>query len=519
MALCQHMVGDGFEPGCPAELDPLADRADMVMTHSDGVTLEIRLLFDGTAGPRLVPYERDEVLDVGAAARRYTDSAWGIDGPVRVAFWLVGDFPTGIVEDVRRRLSTRRSGYGNVIIDVWHVAPGQHLETGRPLAGRLDDAEVVRDWATRAEPPAPDLEPAAHPLVSSGWLFFALAFVATFASQELLRIGPQPGILRLSPGTAHALGGADASAFREWYRFCTAMFLHDGLVHLLGNLGTLALSAAVAEQLVGRLQTAAVLCTGGATGALLCAAFGDPSTVSVGASAGIVAVLVYAWGATQLRPHRRLRLVAVGRLRLVAVIAVAGTVAGGTSATIAHVSGALTGVVWVLASWHAWRPRAHPVMQRQSAAIVVVFAAVVGWGMLELRADFSSRAQSLVALEHLMADDDLARLRTASIVTVREAVEVYPEDPRVRYVLAHKYLEEADYPSALTGGEEALARLTPLGDLFASGTLEGAIRQVRVLAAEGGGVSGVIPDERDELCGRLAETPSGQWASERGLCD
>lgn len=519
MALCQHMVGDGFEPGCPPELDPLADRADMVMTLSDGLVLEVRLLFDGTAGPRLVPYERDEVLATARLARTYTDAAWGIEGKVRVSFWLVGGFDAAEVASVRGRLGTRRAGVDGVVVDVWHVAPGHGVETGRPLGGQIDDALIVNEWATNPEPPRPDLEPAPHPLVSIGWLFFALAFAAAFACQQVLHTGPRTGLLALSPGMAHALGGADASLFGEWYRLCTSMFLHDGLLHLGGNLITLALTAAVAERLAGRLQTAAVLCTGGAAGALVAAAFAGSSVVAVGASGGIVAVLVFASAATALRPHRRLRALAVGRLRIVLLLAIIATVGGGRVAAWSHAAGALTGTAWVLVSASLWRPRAHPVLRRASAVIVAAFVACVGWGMVELRADFTDRVAALEALDGLMPDADLQRLRGSSMATAEETVRIYPDDPRVHYVLAHQRLAQMQFAAALESSGEALRLLDPLDELFPSGTLEGAIRQVRVLAAEAGGIDGVIPRERGALCGELRDTESGAWAAERGLCE
>ena len=518
MALCQHMVRDGFTPGCPPEIDGLAAQADMVMTLSDGAAFEARLIFDAISGPCEISLTRDELLAAGRASRIYTEAAWNERSPVRLSIWIVGDAAGLDVEELRGRLAPSKRAT-DVSVQLWHLEPKKGLSTGRSMQGALDDADIVRSWILDADPAVPELEPAPRALVSSGWLFLALAMVATFAGQQLMHVGPRPSFLGLTPELASALGGADSSLFGEWYRLGTAMFLHQNLGHLLGNLLVLALCASVSERFVGRVQTGGVFLTGGAAGALVSAAFLDPGTVSVGASAGIVTIWVFALAATMRRPHRRLRIAAMGRLRVAAILGVVGTFQGGPTTALAHLAGGLAGAAWAFGMWNAWRPRAHPVYLRVASAIALGFAVLIGWGLVDLRAEFPTRSAGLVALESLMAESDIERLRGGSLAASEEAAMMYPDDPRVHYILAHKLVAAQRFDEALEATADALERLDTVAELFASGSLEGSIRQLRVLSAEAGGVPGVIRTEAQELCEQLRSTDAGAWALERGLCE
>ena len=118
-----------------------------------------------------------------------------------------------------------------------------------------------------------------------------------------------------------------------------------------------------------------------------------------------------------------------------------------------------------------------------------------------------------------MAESDIERLRGGSLAASEEAAMMYPDDPRVHYILAHKLVAAQRFDEALEATADALERLDTVAELFASGSLEGSIRQLRVLSAEAGGVPGVIRTEAQELCEQLRSTDAGAWALERGLCE
>jgi hypothetical protein len=299
----------------------------------------------------------------------------------------------------------------------------------------------------------------------------------------------------------------------------TATFLHEGFGHLLGNLVALCMCASVSERFVGRVPTAAAFFLGGAAGAVLAAALSEAGTVMIGASAGVAAVWTLGMAASIRRPHRRLRTHALGRLRLVALVGIVATLTGGFATAVAHAAGVLAGLAWVLVMWSEWQPRSKPALSRLSAGVVIGFIALTGWGLLQLREDFGSRASALVALESLMAESDIQRLRGGSLAAAEGASVEYPDDPRVLYILAHKLLDAGRFAESDAASVVALASLEPRAEFFSSGALEGSIRQLRILAADAGGLPGVIRGESEVLCSGLRHTDAGVWTAARGLCE
>ena len=73
MLLCRHMVAQGYEPGCPEELDDIAAEVDMAMTYSDGAVLETTFLLDSDKRGASLPIEPNDVRQLEEALRKYTE--------------------------------------------------------------------------------------------------------------------------------------------------------------------------------------------------------------------------------------------------------------------------------------------------------------------------------------------------------------------------------------------------------------------------------------------------------------
>ncbi|MGH7701382.1 MAG: rhomboid family intramembrane serine protease [Gemmatimonadales bacterium] len=79
----------------------------------------------------------------------------------------------------------------------------------------------------------------------------------------------------------------------EWWRLISAMFLHGGPDHVIGNLLVLYVIGMAVEHALGLVQTAAVYFAGGVAGGLLSLAMGPgPSVGASGAIFGLIASVI-----------------------------------------------------------------------------------------------------------------------------------------------------------------------------------------------------------------------------------
>jgi rhomboid protease GluP len=85
----------------------------------------------------------------------------------------------------------------------------------------------------------------------------------------------------------------DRVAAGEWWRIVSAMFLHGGFDHVLGNVVVLYIVGLACEHAFGGARTALVYFVSGVTGALLSVAAGPgPSVGASGAIFGVIAAVV-----------------------------------------------------------------------------------------------------------------------------------------------------------------------------------------------------------------------------------
>jgi membrane associated rhomboid family serine protease len=171
-----------------------------------------------------------------------------------------------------------------------------------------DDDWTVPVGVTPTETPAPDLptlveEPAVPRTVRPAWpwatLVLALLTVGLFAAMALA----QKRVLEFNAHVLMTWGADDAPRTfgGQWWRLFTALFLHSGLAHLLGNLLFLLLMAPHVERLLGPLRFILVYLFAGLGGAVAGMAW-FPTGVSVGASGAVFGVYGALLGCCVRRP-------------------------------------------------------------------------------------------------------------------------------------------------------------------------------------------------------------------------
>lgn len=193
------------------------------------------------------------------------------------------------------------------------VVPEQQLESARRELGLFEVAN--RNW-----PPA---LPAARQLVENTLpTVSVLLLLATFHNLTLIGIShPERGILDL-----YELGAAHAASIRngEWWRLITALTLHAGPVHLLGNLTIGGTFIVLLCRELGSGLAWSLLLASGTFGNLINAVVQSPDHRSIGASTavfGAVGVLA-AIKLVQDRHHlqRRLFIPVAAGLALLAIL-------------------------------------------------------------------------------------------------------------------------------------------------------------------------------------------------------
>jgi membrane associated rhomboid family serine protease len=169
----------------------------------------------------------------------------------------------------------------------------------------------------------------------------------------------------------------------EWWRMLTAMFVHDGALHLLLNMWALMLFGPSIEERYGRLRFLALYFTAGFLGSALSLTFSRPGSLSVGASGAVFGILG-AWIAFFVR-HRNAR-GAREQLRslffLVGINLFIGFSSGGRIDNFAHLGGLAGGFVVATAIEQSARVKG----AMRTLATLAGFAAVVIAGIVAVAA-------------------------------------------------------------------------------------------------------------------------------------
>jgi rhomboid protease GluP len=195
--------------------------------------------------------------------------------------------------------------------------------------------------AARARTPGATPAPAApaHWFGRGSWVVLAIAAVCVgvFLAEERAGGSEDPRVLLQFGASrpAHLRNG-------EWWRLATALFVHVGPRHLLGNLAALLLVAPALADALGGLRFALVYAAAGLAGNWLSAWFRPADVISAGASGAILGVLGALAG-------QRLRFSTSARYRgwqvIAALLATLGLMAGAEPGVdhLAHFGGLAAG--------------------------------------------------------------------------------------------------------------------------------------------------------------------------------
>ncbi len=295
--------------------------------------------------------------------------------------------------------------------------------------GVPDGAPAVIDAPTR---------PAGVPGFRFAWMTAALlsVFVGVFALEQRLSLTPPAPGWTPSVTTLAAMGGLSAALVEsgQWFRLFTAPFLHAGLAHLLGNAVAFILAGYSLERLIGRAWTFLIFGAGALAGSCMSLLVSAPSVVSVGASGGIMAMLVALFVVSFRIPAGRFKRAVRIQSARIAIPALVPVSRGAAALHVdygAHFGGALFGVavgLFLLRHWHDDAPL--PRFGGPALALAVLTALCFAAGGVDAAWDYGAfvtvQAGRIPASElpHT-ADEILAR--SAHLAAA------YPRDPLANF--------------------------------------------------------------------------------------
>jgi rhomboid protease GluP len=345
------------------------------------------------------------------------------------------------------------------------AAPPLARPTARAPALAVDSpAPAAPDWVIASDP---DRLPRL-PLVTLG-LIGLLALI--FLGQQ--HWGFEPGELQ-SYRSLVAMGADRADlvlAQGQWWRVMTAMLLHGGVEHLVGNCVALLIAGLMLERRLGGAWFAAIFVLGGVAGSLASLVYNPEGTLSVGASGAIMALLVpcliEAFGNETVYTPKR------ARLYVLMMVASALIPTDSHIDYRDHLGGAMVGGMFGYVLLIAV-PELHdaPAGRRIASGVAVLgaLAAAIGFG-------FAAAAYPALAARDaaLIPDERLKAVMAGQAAAAPEARESqalgliarYPHDPRSHMALAVALLQdrkideaEDEIRGALTQ-EDVLARDLP----------------------------------------------------------
>src|SRR5262249_1389580 len=366
--LAKHYVGrKGFRPGTVPEAEALAQACDIVLTQSDGMTMQVVCIVDRENNPqKTFAMPLDTLLEIGQRCLKYTGKVSGQQMPVTIQIMEVGPGP-GSPED-RQRLAAlkRKSAFGKVIPIGWRLdtttgkawtnAAFGGLLMGKRALEKLMQGPRLADAELQA--PALAIGRERFPVLTIALL---AALAAVFGAELYYGIGERSGLLAPSIQTLVALGGLYKPAVLdgEWHRLFTSTLLHGDILHLVFNGIALYMAGMVLESLVGRRWYFTLFVLGGLGGGLMSLPVNPPTVVSVGASGAIMGLCPAAFvcsfrypsgaGRTQIQ-------MAMMQVLIPALIPIATTRTGGHIDFGAHLGGALTGLILGFAMLKTWKP-------------------------------------------------------------------------------------------------------------------------------------------------------------------
>ena len=287
------------------------------------------------------------------------------------------------------------------------------------------------------------------------WMTTALicVLIGVFALEDQLAVTPTAAGFTPSVDTLIALGGLNWRLIRsgQLFRLVIAPLLHTGPAHLVGNVLMLALAGYGLERSIGRAWTFTIFAGGALAGCGMSLLLASPSVVvAVGASCGVLAMVVALFVIGYRMPRSRYRLFAQNWSVLTAIPALIPLSSNADGPHIdygGHLGGGLFGLAIGILLVRSWRendpmPRFRKFASLMTMAGLLCFAASGVSTMIYYGRYLSAKADC-------MPSGEVPRTPTETFANATRLATAYPRDPAV-----YLYTSELKYLQGDTHGAE-----------------------------------------------------------------
>ena len=279
------------------ELKPLAHQFDRILVKIDGLSFTVYCIKNGLDEPSRISMSLDQLREAGRSCLDYTGTFNGVKIPISI-FVLETSNSIQTVVDHLRPLKCL-PGRQKVAVRAYHLNfKKQEVWTNIPFGGIFADKFFLKNALGQIESNS-ELDLYGHhrtikvqaevPILT--WailgLFILIFGLSLFASQDAL----SPSLVTLI-----TFGGVSRALIEngEYFRLISAGFLHSGYVHVLANCVAFYLGGVVLETCLGRAWLFSIFLLSILGGSLFSIYLNPPNTLAVGASGGIMGLLVCA---------------------------------------------------------------------------------------------------------------------------------------------------------------------------------------------------------------------------------
>jgi rhomboid protease GluP len=454
--LAKYYVGrKGFSPGTVPEAAPLVGACDIVLTRSDGMSLQIVCIVDRETNPqKTFGLSGEMVQKIGQECLKYTGKVSGTQMPVMIQVIEVAGGAASEQDHARLGAYRKASALAKVQPSAWSLdtAAGT-VWTNAPFGGLFYGARALRQLLRAPRIADADLRQPEIALARERFPLVTIALLAVlaavFACELAFGIGEWSGMLAPSIQTLIALGGLNKTlvlAQGEWSRVFSAALLHGNIAHLALNGLCLYLAGMALESFVGRRWFFALFVIGALGGSLMSLAINPPSIVSVGASGAIMGLLAAAFVCSFRYPSGAARMqIQMTTLQVLIPGLIPLAVTGQRVDFAGHVGGALSGLVVGLVLLRTWRADStRPAFLSVAAIACVGGALAFAWSAWAPLRDYQGYTLDtlLIPNAQLPKSRDEARAKAADFMVK------YPRDPRSRLYQAQTLIDQQDLPGA-----------------------------------------------------------------------
>lgn len=357
--------GAGFDPNFEypfvniPELKPLTSEFDRILIRTDGLSFIVYCVKSAFSGQGLTHVSLEALIEVGVECLSYTGKVQGNKMPVSFFLFELTDDINNKAQHLkdlkrfpgRKKVAVRSYCLNFASKETWNNIPLGGLFSEKSFYKKIMQ-DIENNQGAKSKDNIKIRSQVKTPLLTYGFI----GLLTLIFAGELLVSGD---IIGPTNGTLIALGGLikEPTLGGEYYRLITAGFLHGSYVHLILNGIAFFISGMILEKLIGRAWLLSLFIMSVVGGSALSLMWNSPQTLSVGASGGIMGMLMTSFVVANRLPFsaEKTQILMHSMYMLIpALIPISMRKEGMNVDYAAHFGGAIVGLIISLFIYKSW---------------------------------------------------------------------------------------------------------------------------------------------------------------------